>query len=1021
MPGTTEPLNAQGEEQQVDDVPQQIAQPLSPQMRFRSLVIEGNRHGCVVVLCAETGMGKTWLAMDVLHASKAKGRYTCSLNLSGLESAQACMRLTKQARELQRVKTRSNGLKVVVIDNVPPIEECDLAKAVRALNKMAECEAVVLVCVLPEVEPLMEELPKSIKFLSSDLANLYQAEEDPRHASGLQLSRGIAALIHANKEVHPDSDWRDQETAWRSAVSSVASRLVRDTLPLEEQGLRLAMLLLGSGDLDDLIDVVPKMDPDAFVWLQRDTPFFGIDFAQGTFSCVGLSSDEVFEHCAPVLRDACATLSKTVNQVARILAQHNNYQRLAVVCDLCAPQDMIEIACQWGVELVCQGKVTLVRKALSQHDRLGLENSLPKKLAAYAVSCLSDQGSLLRGDLLMREHLDTAKGYERKVRLLSLLKASRDLDRGLPPARIEAEDGDDYLARGLVKHVKARRLILQGKLTEAYGLLVNDPLRLEAGSLVAAFLCDDFELCQILIGELPREQERQAYQKARDFIESCGVARIACYRGIMTSLGLALAGRDCVFEGAEEAADRAARMGDDFIRAAILIALAVIDNRQDAYARAHVRALQATELISGPLGQHLMLVARFVDALSAVRLGDSGPLASLANRVTPSIVRDLSAYLMCADEEEAREVELGVLSRTSVSRDATWLLNVTCNDLGPQSTVFRGIIPPSWLTLSRRSVRNVQSYARQVGQANRELLANQMREELNAGEDGSTTNSELIAGAPTESAIVYISVLGEFGVSVNGRNLLGSSFTRRRTRSLITLLAVRRGHVMKRFEAIECVWPEADFESGRQRIYEATSFMRNQICKEIGELPSNPFIGNRSDGLIGFDTTVVLCDIDQFERLAYAALSEERDVRVIELSAKAMELYRGDLCESPYDATGIVEARREELRELFVDVSIAGASAALREDLLPLAVRTAWKAHETNGLREDAVRILVEALKLSGRTVDARNVYMAYARRLLEETGEPPSASLRALVARLFPTHKSAGKGVVPRMRKSRR
>ena len=93
----------------------------------------------------------------------------------------------------------------------------------------------------------------------------------------------------------------------------------------------------------------------------------------------------------------------------------------------------------------------------------------------------------------------------------------------------------------------------------------------------------------------------------------------------------------------------------------------------------------------------------------------------------------------------------------------------------------------------------------------------------------------------------------------------------------------------------------------------------------------------------------------------------------------------------------------------------------MRDDLLPLAVRMAWAAHEASSMREDVVLVLVEALKMSGRVMDARNVYLSYARTLLEQTGEPPSASLRATIAKIIPSMGSgkARKGGGPKKKRT--
>jgi DNA-binding SARP family transcriptional activator len=251
---------------------------------------------------------------------------------------------------------------------------------------------------------------------------------------------------------------------------------------------------------------------------------------------------------------------------------------------------------------------------------------------------------------------------------------------------------------------------------------------------------------------------------------------------------------------------------------------------------------------------------------------------------------------------------------------------------------------------------------------------------------------------------IDVKVLGGFELRVNGGADVGMNLARRRSRSLLIFLALSKRHSLKRFELIECIWPDCDFESGRQRVYEATSFIRTKVARAARAKGLNPFVVSKGQGTIAFNPDLVTCDIDRFEETARNALAADDDARVVDLARKAMDIYRGDLCETPHDSLQLAEARRTELRDLYVDVAVAGAVSAMREDLYSLAVRMAWAGHMKSGLREDAVLVLMEALKGSGRIADARDVYHSYARRLLDETGEPPSSSLRTAAGRMLHT-----------------
>ena len=982
-------------------------------LRFRLRVLGAEHEAGIVFVCAECGMGKTWLAHDVLAFLEKRGCHTRYESLRGIDSDRACRKIVVLAREVRAMGDDAGAQKAVVIDDCPPIEECDLGKVKRALQRMASANTFVLVCMRPEAEFLAEEMSSCQCLLSPDLADLYHADLNEQGHENMLSTRDIAALIFDGQD--PSSSAHAQKKARCKAVASLAKGLLRETLPREEQRLRFAMMLLGAGTFDELQSLIPKLDTEALEWLSRDTPFFGIDRAQGVFSCVGVTDPIVFEECGEYIRDVCASMSDTVAQAARVLAERDDFERLADIWDLCDELGAAEVGCTWGVELVCEGKVSLVKKSLQLHSDLGLARSPEQRLAAQAVAWTGDVGTGLEelsdDDGGEEESFDLAK----KRRLVELLRICRNTDRCVPSGKVAIKRDDGETARALVRHIKARRFLLAGRAAEAYALLVNDPLRLTPDTLVAAWLCDDFDMAQALIGEVPREEEQHASERARDTMRRCGIERLMRYQAMIGPAMSVLIGRGKELDGAEEAVALASRVGDDAIQAALLLTLAVLDNRQKAYPRAHVRAVQAAELLTGTNGRHLLLVARLIDALAAMGLGDNGGLVALARRTTPSTVRDLAAFMACQEAEEAEGIELSALSRTKCTQDVTWMLNMLCNDFEGASATFRELIPKPWLAMSRRAVRKAQAL---INHARREAEEETSASEVILGQGGSGAPSEP-SGEPQKP--IHISVLGEFSVTVNGELIPGTSFARRKARSLVTFLAMRRGHLMRRYELVECVWPESNFDAGRQKIYEAASTVRKVIARNNGGAKLDLFVASRSDGVVGLDTSIVSCDVDQFERLAHAALAEDNDGRAVDCAIRATSLYRGDLCETPYDATGAAELRRNELRNLFVDVSVAGATAAMREDLLPLAVRMAWSAHEASDMREDVVLVLVEALKMSGRTLDARNIYLAYARRLLEQTGEPPSASLRAAIAKIFPSSRSgrAQKGLGPKRRRT--
>ena len=944
-------------------------------------------------------MGKTFLACDVLKVLEGRSYYTRYESMKDLDSARACRRVMRVAREVRAAPIELKAPRAVVFDDMPPIDECDLGKVARAFERMVARNTLVLVCMLPEAEALAEEADGCQVFLSPDMADLYRLDFAESTQDHRLSTRDIASLVYAGEK--NESSHVSAYLLWKRALADLAAALLRHTLPREELELRLAMMVLGSGTFDELKRVARRADEEALKWLSRDTPFFGIDLAQGTFDCVGLDDPQVLEACMEKFLGMPLRLSATVVQAANILAARGEFTRLAEVSRLCSDEDLVELGCAWGVELVCAGQVRLVAKALELHEKLEFKPSVSQDLSAFAVACVEARVAAFDLDkdiesLASRSDGEKIPNLAEKIRLASLLRAARAIDCGSALGRVLPMRDDTDMARELVRHVQARRHILCGRFTEAYALLVNDPLRLLPNSLVAAWLCEDFAIAQAFVAETSREPERAAFDEAGKTMTYAGSRRLLCYHDIIDPMLASVVGRSTTLEGGEEAVALASRMGDTMLQAVVLLALAVIDNRQGAFARAHVRAVQAGELTGPATGRKLRIFAQFIDALSAMGLGDQTPLSELARRTKPSTVRDLASYFVCQDLREVAEIAPGVLVDTNATKDAIWMLNMLCNDFGALSASFRESIPAQWLALSRKSIRGLRRYS---ASSEEKVAAAPVFALLGSAEKREPQEPSVIEG---DVKPLGITLLGDFCLSLGGVRLSGMGLTSRRTRSLITFLAMRRGHMMRRFELIECIWPETDFDLGRQRVYEAVSYARAMLKKANDGVAIDPFIVNKAEGALGLNMDIVTCDVDQFERLAHAALAEEDDARAISMAMSAVSTYRGDLCETPFDATGMAANRREELRSLFIDVSVAGANAAIREDCLQLGVRMAWKAHELSKTREDVVMVLVEALRLSGRVVDAKNVYLTFARNLLEETGSPPSASMRAAMARFM-------------------
>ena len=241
---------------------------------------------------------------------------------------------------------------------------------------------------------------------------------------------------------------------------------------------------------------------------------------------------------------------------------------------------------------------------------------------------------------------------------------------------------------------------------------------------------------------------------------------------------------------------------------------------------------------------------------------------------------------------------------------------------------------------------------------------------------------------------VMVSLLGGFSVRVGGREMGEGRLDHRKAKSMFEYLLLCRRHTARRFQIVEQLWPGVDYSSGLGRVYQSTATIR-AVISEMSDRKVDPFITSKAARSISVNSAVVRCDVDDFRGMAKAALASKDEELTVELARRIDELYAGDLHVPPTDSSGYITACRAELRRLHADSMVAGAEAAFRLGRNHAATRFAEVALMSDDLREDAIIVLVRALRASGRAIEAERRYRAYSRRLVEKTDRPPSRMLR--------------------------
>lgn len=945
-----------------------------------------------VVLCAEPGMGKSSLmaqAAVCLGSQDVQPRYE---DFEGRSTGEVSQRLSEVARWCR--KRISQGAKVLVVcDNVPVGDEADVYGLLRLIRRIVSYGTLVIMALLPEGETLCEQFGEASVYWSCDLRAIV-GPLDGRDALG-SLTHGIPQLVAAlPAEAEGDEGVVLSDPHYQHAYARVVEGCLRPGLLNEDLRMRCVMLLLGKGAVDDVRAVVGTVEATTWRLLQRDAPFFGVNVIDGTFTCV---VGEAHESLGVVFSLLSARLSEwpdLVVPVAELLVRRGEFSRAATVCLASGDAHTWRaLVVERAAEFVNAGQADVVTEALADYTATEHDGLRGIAEARCILRALDGGANVLYEAPRAQEAVPALA-----IRHATLVAGCRQLLRSVKaPLDLAPRQEDDQICEALLSHLQATKHIVDGRLTEAYLLLLETPQRLEEQSVVSALLQMDYVLCSLLVGIAPSPTEMDLFERAGGFLERHGMRSLVRLHGSVLVMASMLMGRCMVDHSLEFHIQRATRVGEVLLRGVYLLVSSVGDMRATVPARAFVRLEQAADALCAAGAKRLEKIARLLIVVIRIQLGERVTRTTVhaGNGISKDydhVVRLISAAAFAS--RHAKVEGMGRWATVSCPKDVLWLVNVLAHDCGSFSRKFQEVLPLPWRDSMRRATSEVDAF-----------IESQALQGVHAKPNGPLPPplepSDKQTGHP--GSAVEVLLLGGFEVRVNGLPLPGKQLERRRAKSLLALLAAVPGHVAKRFTIMESIWPEYDYASATRCVYAATSALRAEVgpVMEEGQMPT-VVISNKAEGTVGLDIAHVRCDVDAFESRAHKVLDSEGDDRfVISVCRDIEELYKGDLFVPPNDGAGIVERRSRELRELYADTMVAGAHAAANLGMRMLACRFARKGHAADDMREDAIRALVMALCAAGRQIEAQRCYESYASRVINLTRRPPSKQLRNMVQEL--------------------
>lgn len=992
----------------------------------------------VVVIVGEPGLRKTAVARRLARGgSHADGTAYAVFARGRMDELQAS--LSSTVGRVKRAAKRAKGrTQVLLIDDFPAASEDELGELVISLRSASIGGAAVVITMLPEAYQLAEELPEARIVKTGDLLYRLPYVEDPCVRAAWARTHGIPVLVDALRQGGDPAG-----TRYTTALRQLVLSSLRGGLPTEERQIRLAMVLLGTGSFADLSLCAERVDKETLAYLADEAPFFGIEPIASEFDCAGVNDTERLRDCYMVVRSIDVLGDEMLTRVCSVLMGRGDYERAAICCQLISSDERrCKCVLRWGVEFCLAGALQLVKDTLVLARKLYMSGEVGYESACLALRAIDEKAGTLPSVAAVKGV--SSRTEERKRAILQLLIASRRLDIGFK-AMVKTVQATGETAAPLFEHLKAANALFEGRPTEAARFIsAGAPVSWPA-TVPEALLVYDLRVATALVGERLPGYADPVYERARRTMEGSHSMRLAAYQRALPDILSVIAGGQSG-NALDQAISRAGIEGDAALQTAFSIFKCVDELRRGDWLAVSVRANRAIDVARGTTCPYLRQTCELFRAVARLLMGDDSYLVEMATKPDKgqSVPRDLARLIVgtCRGEQLFRRaknprsaevsqqsLKLTMLSRSSLSRDALWLVQVLANDCGELSTLLRLQLPASWKHALNRANFGAEGTDVQDNPRSRKAAAKEAGPRAESGEMEALRAGSAVSVDPTGSSqatdvraaaaradellgtsavlqrhTVYLSMLGGFTAMLDGRTVSQERLRSRRCGEVLALLCVAPKHAMRRVQLVEILWPTLDFRSGNQRLYEALSVGRKALGS--GRYSGyDPFVVSKGKGMVALNPDCVTCDIDLFQRAASEATKKEGiHEMVVEQASAARTLYGGDLDSAILHDIDEALQLKEHLRYVFATAMVAGARAAMATERQQLAVQFAQDACVACRTREDAAAALMEALCLANRSLEAREAYEQFCSRLISLTGMPPSRGLRDLAARLFPS-----------------
>lgn len=241
--------------------------------------------------------------------------------------------------------------------------------------------------------------------------------------------------------------------------------------------------------------------------------------------------------------------------------------------------------------------------------------------------------------------------------------------------------------------------------------------------------------------------------------------------------------------------------------------------------------------------------------------------------------------------------------------------------------------------------------------------------------------------------MLRIYMLGNFYVERDGTPIPAVDWARRKTKSLLKLLALQPGHRLHREQVTEMLWPDLDPTSARDNFYRNLSFLRHTLEPGLERPAGSHYLSLEAEILKLGPPGDVWIDVEAFESLIAQARASLQPLPLLE---EALSLYSGELLpEDAYEEWAI--SRRDILSRAAIKALLQVAEARREEGAYEPAIAALQRLLSLERTDERAQRELMRVYALAGRRHDALRQYEQCSKVLQSELNVEPETETTEL------------------------